>query len=50
MSALHATSAAPAAYAIELKDLRLSFGKTEIIRGANLWAAPLSNPASEPVR
>jgi branched-chain amino acid transport system ATP-binding protein len=40
MSALHAAKAAPAAYAIELKDLRLSFGKTEIIRGANLAVAP----------
>ncbi|HEY0856059.1 MAG TPA: ABC transporter ATP-binding protein [Albitalea sp.] len=40
MSALHATDAAPAACAIELKDLRLSFGKTEIIRGANLAVAP----------
>ena len=39
MSALHATNAAPAAYAIELKDLRLSFGKTEIFRGANLAVA-----------
>jgi branched-chain amino acid transport system ATP-binding protein len=28
------------AYAIELKDLRKSFGKTEIIRGANLAVAP----------
>ncbi len=27
-------------HAIELKDLRKSFGKTEIIRGANLAAAP----------
>ena len=27
-------------YAIELKDLRKSFGKTEIIRGANLAVAP----------
>ena len=26
-------------YAIELKDLRKSFGKTEIIRGANLAVA-----------
>jgi branched-chain amino acid transport system ATP-binding protein len=29
-----------ASRAIELKDLRLSFGKTEIIRGANLAVAP----------
>jgi ABC-type transport system involved in cytochrome bd biosynthesis fused ATPase/permease subunit len=28
------------AYAVELKDLRKSFGKTEIIRGANLAVAP----------
>ena len=28
------------AYAIELKDLRKSFGKTEIIRGSNLAVAP----------
>ena len=28
------------AYAIELKDLRTSFGKTEIIRGTNLAVAP----------
>ena len=27
-------------YALELKDLRKSFGKTEIIRGANLAVAP----------
>jgi branched-chain amino acid transport system ATP-binding protein len=27
-------------YAVELKDLRKSFGKTEIIRGANLAVAP----------
>ena len=27
-------------YAIELKDLRKSFGKTEIIRGANLAVTP----------
>ena len=33
-------SAANAAFAIELKDLRKSFGKTEIIRGANLAVAP----------
>ncbi|MGZ5204181.1 MAG: ABC transporter ATP-binding protein [Caldimonas sp.] len=31
-------TAAP--YAVELKDLRKSFGKTEIIRGANLAVAP----------
>jgi branched-chain amino acid transport system ATP-binding protein len=29
-----------APYAVELKDLRKSFGKTEIIRGANLAVAP----------
>ncbi len=29
-----------AEYAVELKDLRKSFGKTEIIRGANLAVAP----------
>lgn len=29
-----------ATYAIELRDLRKSFGKTEIIRGANLAVAP----------
>ena len=28
------------AYAVELKDLRKSFGKTEIIRGTNLAVAP----------
>ncbi|MFN9726200.1 ABC transporter ATP-binding protein [Acidovorax sp.] len=28
------------AYALELRDLRKSFGKTEIIRGANLGVAP----------
>ena len=33
-------SASTSAYAIELKDLRKSFGKTEIIRGANLAVAP----------
>ena len=27
-------------YALELRDLRKSFGKTEIIRGANLAVAP----------
>ena len=27
-------------YAVELKDLRKSFGKTEIIRGTNLVVAP----------
>ncbi|RZL05817.1 MAG: ABC transporter ATP-binding protein [Rubrivivax sp.] len=31
---------APAEFALELKDLRKSFGKTEIIRGANLQARP----------
>lgn len=30
----------PTPYAIELKDLRKSFGKTEIIRGANLAVKP----------
>ena len=34
MAADHAT------YALELRDLRKSFGKTEIIRGANLAVAP----------
>ena len=29
-----------ATYALELRDLRKSFGKTEIIRGANLAVAP----------
>ena len=29
-------STAPSTYALELKDLRKSFGKTEIIRGTNL--------------
>ena len=29
-----------AAYAVELKDLRKSFGKTEIIRGTDLAVAP----------
>ena len=29
-----------AQYSIELKDLRKSFGKTEIIRGSNLAVAP----------
>ena len=33
-------AAAPVPYAVELKDLRKSFGKTEIIRGANLAVAP----------
>ena len=36
---LHAPATA-SAYALELKDLRKSFGKTEIIRGANLAVAP----------
>ena len=27
-------------YALELKDLRKNFGKTEIIRGVNLAVAP----------
>ncbi|MDR6215191.1 ABC transporter ATP-binding protein [Paracidovorax wautersii] len=30
----------PAGYALELRDLRKSFGRTEIIRGANLAVAP----------
>ncbi|RZJ48393.1 MAG: ABC transporter ATP-binding protein, partial [Acidovorax sp.] len=34
-----ADNATPA-YALELRDLRKSFGKTEIIRGANLVVAP----------
>ncbi|MDQ6685900.1 MAG: ABC transporter ATP-binding protein, partial [Pseudomonadota bacterium] len=34
-------AAPPAApYAIELRDLRKSFGKTEIIRGASLAVRP----------
>ena len=33
-------AAAPVPYAVELKDLRKSFGKTEIIRGTNLAVAP----------
>ena len=33
-------SASTSRYAVELKDLRKSFGKTEIIRGANLAVAP----------
>ena len=33
-------SAMASRYAIELKDLRTSFGKTEIIRGANLAVTP----------
>jgi branched-chain amino acid transport system ATP-binding protein len=33
-------SAVPGSYALELKDLRKSFGKTEIIRGANLAVNP----------
>ena len=33
-------AAANATYALELRDLRKSFGKTEIIRGANLAVAP----------
>ena len=33
-------SAVPGSYALELKDLRKSFGKTEIIRGANLAVKP----------
>src|SRR5688572_33009192 len=37
---MHATNVAAPAYAVELKDLRKSFGKTEIIRGANLAVAP----------
>jgi len=42
MSALPATATAAAAspYAVELKDLRKSFGKTEIIRGADLAVMP----------
>ena len=34
------TAAATGTYALELRDLRKSFGKTEIIRGANLAVAP----------
>ena len=37
---MHATNAPAPAYAVELKDLRKSFGKTEIIRGANLAVKP----------
>ena len=33
-------TASSSRYAVELKDLRKSFGKTEIIRGANLAVAP----------
>ena len=40
MSAVPASNAAASPYAVELKDLRKSFGKTEIIRGANLAVAP----------
>lgn len=40
MSALPASHAAALGHAVELKDLRKSFGKTEIIRGANLAVAP----------
>src|SRR5205814_2029341 len=40
MSAVLSTQSAVAPYAIELKDLRKSFGKTEIIRGANLAVTP----------
>jgi len=40
MSAMPASAAVRAPYAIELKDVRKSFGKTEIIRGANLAVAP----------
>jgi branched-chain amino acid transport system ATP-binding protein len=40
VSALPASHAAASPYAVELKDLRKSFGKTEIIRGANLAVAP----------
>ena len=35
-----ADNAHQGAYALELRDLRKSFGKTEIIRGANLAVAP----------
>lgn len=35
-----AASAAAAPYSLELRDLRKSFGKTEIIRGANLQVLP----------
>jgi len=35
-----ASPATPAGYALELRDLRKSFGRTEIIRGANLAVAP----------
>ncbi len=33
-------AANPSSFALELRDLRKSFGKTEIIRGANLAVAP----------
>ena len=36
MSASIHTNASPAPLALELRDLRKSFGKTEIIRGASL--------------
>ncbi|MBV7540634.1 ABC transporter ATP-binding protein [Acidovorax sp. sic0104] len=35
-----ADNATPTTHALELRDLRKSFGKTEIIRGANLAVAP----------
>jgi branched-chain amino acid transport system ATP-binding protein len=34
------TTGAPSRFALELKDLRKAFGKTEIIRGTNLAVAP----------
>src|SRR5437868_13400485 len=40
MSAVLSAQGLAAPCAIELKDLRKSFGKTEIIRGANLAVAP----------
>lgn len=40
MSALPATKASASPYAVELKNLRKSFGKTEIIRGAELAVMP----------
>jgi len=40
VSAVLSPRQSTAEYAVELKDLRKSFGKTEIIRGANLAVRP----------
>jgi len=40
VSASPAASASPSGFALELRDVRKSFGKTEIIRGANLQVKP----------